>query len=135
VLPLTAGTRIAVVGPHGNATRELIQVDTGKICPGGNFDCVVSPFQAIATLNNHIEGGSTTFTQGVGIVDNDTTGIAAAVAAAQAADVVVIGVGISECGGWWGGGGSAEPDLARKNLPPHATLLPRCTPPYSQHHT
>ena len=33
-LPLKAGAKIAIVGPHANASRFLIQVDTGKICGG-----------------------------------------------------------------------------------------------------
>ena len=54
VLPLTKGTRIAMIGPHANASMNLIQHDTGKICPGGSwdhngdaqsqFDCVRSPY-------------------------------------------------------------------------------------------
>lgn len=47
ILPLTPGKqRIAVVGPHANASRFLIQVDTGQICGGdGTFDCVESPYE------------------------------------------------------------------------------------------
>jgi len=67
------------------------------VCPSGNFDCILSPFEAIATLNK----GATTLSLGVDVISNDTSGIPDAVAAAKAADVVVLAVGIEECGSWW----------------------------------
>jgi beta-glucosidase-like glycosyl hydrolase len=101
VLPLARGQRIAVIGPHGNATRALIQVDTGMICPDNGFGCVTSPFAAIARLNR--EGGArgvTTFDEGCDVVLSSTEGFAAALASAEAADVVVLGLGITSCGAW-----------------------------------
>jgi len=99
VLPLLPGKRhIAVVGPHGDATNALIQIDTGRICPSGGFDCVTSPFAAIKKANS---GADTTYTPGCDLISNDTSGVAEAVAAAQEADVVVVGIGIVECGRWW----------------------------------
>lgn len=102
-LPTTKGTHIAVIGPHGNASRDLIQHDTGKICPtaepwdGGHsqamFDCVRSPHQEIAAINN---AGTTTYTQGSEVASAVIGGVEAAVAAARNADVVVLGLGISE---------------------------------------
>ncbi len=77
VLPLRAGARIAVLGPHGNASRALIQVDTGYICPSLDFSCVETPFQAIQALN---EGGATFYEQGCDVIGNSTEGFAAALA-------------------------------------------------------
>lgn len=100
-LPLKPGGKIAVIGPHANATRFLIQVDTGQICGGdGTFDCVESPFQAVQRLN---VGGSTTMAVGCDLIDaspNVSTAAlkAAAVAAAHAADTVVLAIGIGQCG-------------------------------------
>lgn len=92
-------TCAAVIGPHGNATTEIIQKDTGKICAddhsGRNdfhFDCVKSPFTAISEANS----GVTTYTQGCDLFDPSTAGFDEALAAAKAADVVVLGLGISE---------------------------------------
>jgi beta-glucosidase-like glycosyl hydrolase len=52
VLPLRPGIgRLLVVGPHANATRDLIQVATGRLCPSGDMSCVVSPFDRIAEIN------------------------------------------------------------------------------------
>ena len=132
-LPLKPGGKIAIVGPHANASRFLIQVDTGKICGGdGTFDCVESPYQAVKRLN---VGGSTTMAVGCDLIDdhqnvscedyefvfktkscvskshkneefciNDdefcsTPALkAAAVAAAKAADTVILAIGIGQCG-------------------------------------
>ena len=41
VLPLARGLRLAVIGPHGNASAALIQHDTGLICPGKTWRCDV----------------------------------------------------------------------------------------------
>ena len=101
VLPFAAGTKVAVIGPHGNASFALIQVDTGRICASGGFDCFETPLDSIKRIN---QGGSVTFTEGVDVLDMDAKkdDIAAAVDAARAADVVVLGVGIINCGSWWG---------------------------------
>ena len=100
-LPLKPGGKIAIVGPHANASRFLIQVDTGKICGGdGTFNCVESPYQAVKRLN---VGGSTTMAVGCDLIDDhpnvSTPALkAAAVAAAQAADTVILAIGIGQCG-------------------------------------
>jgi beta-glucosidase-like glycosyl hydrolase len=68
-LPLAAGSKIAVVGPHYNATELLISNYHGSRCldaspkpgvpgSGKNFDCIVSPLEAITKLNGG--GGSVT---------------------------------------------------------------------------
>jgi beta-D-xylosidase 4 len=103
VLPLSVGAHVAVIGPHANASKDLIQHDTGKVCPtaepwdGGHsqtmFDCVRTPHQEIAAANR---GGATTLTQGCKLTSPLAGGLAAAVAAARAADVVVLGLGLSE---------------------------------------
>ena len=103
ILPLKPGSRVAVIGPHGNASDALIQHDSGLICPGKHwshndndpsmFDCVESPFQAISAANN---GGTTVYEAGCGLVQNNTDGFPSALKAAREADVVVLGLGIFE---------------------------------------
>ena len=108
ILPLNPNEKdrtIAVVGPHGNAKRALIQVDTGKICPDGLFNCVESPFEAIQKMN---PGGVTTYSQGCGVMEGNATGIAVAVELAKKSDVVVVAVGITSCGNWWKTAGPGE---------------------------
>ena len=100
VLPLTPGVRVAVLGPHGNASHSLIQVDTGRICADGTMDCVQTPLAAISELNG-AAGGSTSYAEGCDLTRRGTSGFAAALAAAKAAEVVVLGLGISSCGNWW----------------------------------
>ena len=90
-LPFAAGKRIAVIGPHGNATMALVGNYLGQLCPDNKFDCIVSPFAALTALN---VGGSTTLTEGCPLTKNDTSGFAAALAAAAAADYVVLALGI-----------------------------------------
>jgi hypothetical protein len=60
-----------------------------------NFHCVSSPYQELARANA-AAGGATTFLAGCDLTDPSEAGFAAAVAAAEAADAVVIGLGISE---------------------------------------
>jgi len=49
VLPLSKGLkRVAVIGPHSRAKAELVGNYLGEICPGNNFDCIISPAQAVA---------------------------------------------------------------------------------------
>jgi len=65
----------------------------GQICPSGNYNCVTSPYQAIKTSN---VGGNTVYAEGCAINTTSTAGFAAAVAAAKAADYVVLVLGIDE---------------------------------------
>lgn len=90
-LPLAKGKNIAVIGPHGNATLALVGNYLGQLCPSNKFECIVSPFLALQAAN---VGGSVTYTQGCEISKNDTSGFPAALAAAAAADVVVLALGI-----------------------------------------
>ena len=71
VLPLTAGKRTAVVGPHFNASWVLVQPDTGDTCPSGGLDCIPTPFDMISryNLNGKLDtgpaaAGRDTLTQG-----------------------------------------------------------------------
>ena len=91
VLPLPKGKNIAVIGPHGNATAALVGNYLGQLCVDNSLNCVPSPFQMIGNYNN---GGSVTYAEGCQLNKNDTSGFAAAVAAAKAADYVVLLLGI-----------------------------------------
>ena len=72
---------------HAHAFRAC----AGQICPSNKFECIISPFDALTTMNT---GGTVTYTAGCALNNNSTAGFAAAVAAAQAADYVVLGLGI-----------------------------------------
>jgi hypothetical protein len=127
-LPLKAGSKIAVVGPHANASRFLIQVDTGKICGAdGTFDCVESPYEAVKRLN---VGGTTSMAVGCDIIDASpkvsTPELkAAAVTLAKSADVVILAIGIGQCG-CMGIADTYMVNCERTKLPPALACLPLC---------
>ena len=90
-LPLPQGKRVAVVGPHANATSALVGNYLGQLCPDDTLSCVESPFLAISRAN---AGGVTRLAPGPGLTKTDTRGWAAALAEAAAADAVVLCLGI-----------------------------------------
>lgn len=93
-LPIPTGSKIAVIGPHSNATSALVGSYLGQLCDDDSLNCITSPFQAIASMN---AGGSVVMEEGTdGLTSNSTAGFAKAVAAAQASDYVVLFLGIDE---------------------------------------
>lgn len=85
-LPLKSTIKsIAFVGPWANATGQL----QGNY--QGTAPFLVSPFQGAVNT-----GYKATYTQGTTISGNSTTGFAAALAAAKAADAIVFAGGIDE---------------------------------------
>lgn len=97
VLPLRRGQTIAVIGPHAQAQRSLIQVDTVAVCEtNGDFSCLKSPYVAIKELNT---GGTTVTARGCDSVNGSTAGFAEALRIARTADVIVFAGGIRSCGG------------------------------------
>jgi hypothetical protein len=126
LLPLKAGGKVAVVGPHANASRFIFQVDNSGICGGdGTFDCVESPYMAVKRLNI---GGQTTLAVGCDVIDAQISTPAlkaAAVAAAQAADTVVLAIGIAQCGCM----GTADTYMGGKETNPHGCAT-SVVPPY-----
>lgn len=98
VLPLPpAPASIAVVGPLADASEAMMgDYYADAVCPGSNgygnsagYGCVPTLYQAIAAAN---VGGNTVTFPGVTIKGNDSSW-GAALAAAAAADIVVIAVG------------------------------------------
>jgi beta-glucosidase-like glycosyl hydrolase len=92
-LPLARGKTIAIIGPHANATTDMTGNYLGQLCPDDGFGCIVSPFLALQAAN---VGGTTAFSLGCGINGTDRSGFAAAIALAQAADIVVLALGIDD---------------------------------------
>ena len=105
LLPLKAGQKIAIIGPMAT-NHDLFSCYAqangfaGGCFPGNNNSCSVTIGGGIAALNT---GGMTSITAGVGIdckpdggplsCNNQTAGIAPAVALAKSADVVVLVLG------------------------------------------
>jgi beta-D-xylosidase 4 len=93
ILPLAPGQKVAVIGPHANATAALVGNYLGQLCYDDSTDCIQSVFQAIQQFN---VGGVTTMEAGCAINSTDKSGFAAAVALAQASDIVILALGIDE---------------------------------------
>ena len=121
VLPLPRGKRIVVLGPHFNATSQLLGNYRGDVCwnPGNGGDsgaepCMVSLMQAITAEN---QGGETVGDGVLYHIDNlNTDNFTRAIALAKTADLIVLALGLSsnndDDGGayadWGGGGGEGE---------------------------
>jgi beta-glucosidase-like glycosyl hydrolase len=115
LLPLPAGKRIAVIGPLVNATEDLMGNYFESRCPGADdgYDCVPTVLAAVTAAN---VGGTVTSAQGCDIVNASVSDIPAAVALAQAADVVILTIGMNGQArhgrGLGGGGGARERRMA-----------------------
>ena len=98
VLPLKPGAKIAVVGPGGVTQTGMVGPYFGDdICyrpeeslKNRVYDCIPTIASQIAATN---AGGTTTVAEGVGMSDSNSSGIAAALALVEAADVVVMAIG------------------------------------------
>ena len=100
LLPLKKGKRIAVLGPHANAQKVLVQpYPFSPFCPDKTLDCIKSPAAALAELNDGPAGEQwTRSAAGCDLFFNNKTGFAEALALAKEADYVILGLGIETCG-------------------------------------
>ena len=100
VLPLTAGTHIAVLGPQSSGTGLFSDYFGDDVCwsPHPHYQsdtaCATTIATAISAANI---GGKTTNATGVAIDSSDRSGIAVALALAKAADVIVLALGRVAC--------------------------------------
>jgi beta-glucosidase len=97
ILPLKASSHLAVLGPHAVSHRDLLSdyiVDQlcfkGPIRGGECWPTIGEAFTTAHTAN----GGKVTVAQGVDMASTEREGIPAAIAAAQAADSIVLCLGI-----------------------------------------
>jgi xylan 1,4-beta-xylosidase len=92
ILPLPIGKKVAIIGPHANATTDMTGNYLGQICPDNSFDCLVSPYLAITDLN---VGGSTDFVLGCKINATDDS-YNQAITLAQSSDIIILALGIDD---------------------------------------
>ncbi|HTB82289.1 MAG TPA: beta-glucosidase BglX [Candidatus Sulfotelmatobacter sp.] len=85
-LPLKTGANIAVIGPLADSQRDLL----GSWSGAGDSDFLETPLAAIKQENTN---GTVVFAQGCDIDTTNRDGFAAAVAAAQNADVAILVLG------------------------------------------
>mmetsp|Transcript_12849 Transcript_12849/g.24324 ORF Transcript_12849/g.24324 Transcript_12849/m.24324 type:complete len:787 (-) Transcript_12849:194-2554(-) len=89
---LTKGQKVAVVGPHANDRRQHLGNYLGQVCSTCEketvscFECVATPFEAIAKRNSN---GETYNATGCKVTGDDTRGFEAALEIAGNADYVV----------------------------------------------
>lgn len=86
ILPINVAANIALIGPHADATDAMLSNYHGSA------PAVISPLAAFQADPNL----EVTYTQGCSISGNDTSGIAAAVEAAAAADYAIVFLGIDQ---------------------------------------
>lgn len=98
-LPFDAGIRrVAVIGPNANSTWALMGNYYG--CTNGPTDYNINSSCTLTTVLGGIAerpGTETVYARGCDIATNDTRGFAAAVDAANAADAVVVVLGLRTC--------------------------------------
>jgi xylan 1,4-beta-xylosidase len=93
-LPLPKGKKVAIIGPHANATTDMTGNYLGQLCPDNSFDCLVSPYLAINSLNSAV-GGTTNFVLGCKINGTDPS-YNQAIALAQSSDIIILALGIDD---------------------------------------
>lgn len=95
-LPFKKAWKVAVIGPHYNAQAELVGNYLGEICPGNNFDCVISPVTAIGA-KLRASGGQVVSAKGCELTKNSTDrSFEDAISAAKGADAIVLAMGIGQ---------------------------------------
>lgn len=99
LLPLPKSAKIAVIGPFGSGQRDII----GGWCVYGDDALAVALDTGLKAA-----GGQVTVTPGCGLEAPLPGGIEAAVAAARAADVVLLAVGESQ---EWSGEAQSRPEI------------------------
>ncbi len=85
ILPLDSSKKIAAIGPHANATQDMLSIYRGTNTLVNSH----SPYQVMMKM-----GASVTYAQGCDISCGSTDGFGDAVAAAKAADIAVVFVGL-----------------------------------------
>jgi hypothetical protein len=97
-LPLASrGLKMAVIGAGDHAATPSAILGThfkGYACADNTLSCVMSPLQALQQANAAAGNGTTVYAKGCELQSGSPTDLAAAVAAAKAADVSVIVLGI-----------------------------------------
>jgi beta-xylosidase len=118
-LPLPASAQIAVVGPRADdplAMMGCYSFPSHVLAHHAEVPLGLSVPTLLEAIRTELPGAEVSYTEGCGVTSPDSTGIAAAVAAAGEAEVVVVAVG--DQAGLFGRGTSGEGcDAADLRLP------------------
>jgi len=92
-LPFKKGIKLAIVGPHWNASDILLGTPMyyGQICPDNTLNCMNSLYSTLRIWN---EGGITTYAQGTAVNTTVTDGFAEAINVVQQSDAVILALGL-----------------------------------------
>eukprot|EP00958_Prasinococcus_capsulatus_P009826 scaffold952_cov409-Prasinococcus_capsulatus_cf.AAC.44 len=94
ILPFASGKKVAVVGPHFNASQALVGNYLGQACPTyGSFDCITTLLEGVVEANGD---GLVQAAQGCDVKSQSMAGFDPALAIAQWGDVVVLAMGIDQ---------------------------------------
>ena len=91
VIPFEMGKKVAVVGPHSEATKDMVGNYIGQICADDTFSCVETPAEAIAKYASSIK-----VSYGCNITGTSKAGFADAIQAAKDSDQIVMMMGIND---------------------------------------
>lgn len=94
LLPLDKRQSLALIGPHVNAQYALVGNYLGQICAEGFgvYSCILSPAEAIRRAMG--PAANVMVVEGCDVSTNSTQGFAAALAAAEVADTIVLMLGL-----------------------------------------
>eukprot|EP00039_Didymoeca_costata_P012074 m.172780 g.172780 ORF g.172780 m.172780 type:complete len:496 (+) comp15376_c0_seq11:1035-2522(+) len=96
VLPLTAGKKLAIIGPLASDPTPMMGTHyKGYACPNNDLKCVPSILDSIGIINNATSRGSIVYEEGCDVDKGNDRKIKDAVEAAQDADAVVLVLGIT----------------------------------------
>eukprot|EP00934_Nitzschia_sp_Nitz4_P008463 Nitzschia sp. Nitz4//scaffold91_size79674//61969//64296//NITZ4_005377-RA/size79674-augustus-gene-0.82-mRNA-1//1//CDS//3329560130//8453//frame0 len=111
ILPLHPDQKLAIIGPHANATEAFLSNYHGDVCScdsdKAQYDCIRTPLQAFSTKSHF----PVEFARGCPVTGGDQEDIESAVEIAESVDVVVLIMGLDQ---------SQE----REELDRNATTLP-----------
>lgn len=93
--PVTKSPTLAVVGPLAVETDLMSDYENDESCFGGGHDCVTTIGEAITALNQ-ADPESVLVSKGVDVDSTNTSGIDAALAVVDQAEVVVLCLGITK---------------------------------------
>eukprot|EP01065_Artemidia_motanka_P044419 TRINITY_DN631_c0_g1_i1.p1 TRINITY_DN631_c0_g1~~TRINITY_DN631_c0_g1_i1.p1 ORF type:complete len:845 (+),score=319.65 TRINITY_DN631_c0_g1_i1:82-2535(+) len=94
LLPFPKGGKVAVIGTSANSSSDILGNYNGPLCPGGGYACIDTIWQQVSKVNG---AAATLVTYGSG--KWTSSAIQEAVAAAKAADHVIVVVSNAADGG------------------------------------
>eukprot|EP01061_Rhynchopus_euleeides_P036335 TRINITY_DN6126_c0_g2_i1.p1 TRINITY_DN6126_c0_g2~~TRINITY_DN6126_c0_g2_i1.p1 ORF type:complete len:794 (+),score=319.19 TRINITY_DN6126_c0_g2_i1:38-2383(+) len=90
VLPLPAGKKYAVLGPHYAAQSALVGNYLGQLCPDTTLNCI----ETLEAAVKRVSKGTVVSAAGCDVNTTDTSGFDAALSLIDGADAVILAIGL-----------------------------------------